>query len=101
MFQVSVEALLTFAQGLVEQELHTLDKGCRFTIAEVDVVEGLVIYETSRGNHQRASGRWLQETCETFSRTNSYRPSDYTHTHGASYTLALIRRFAESQSTNA
>jgi len=99
--QVSVEALLAFAKGLVGQELHTLAKRSRFTIKEVDLEEGAVVFLTSQGKEQPASGRWLRKTCEIFSRTNSYRPSDYKHTYGASYTLALISEFADSQPANA
>jgi hypothetical protein len=101
MFQVGVEALLTFAKGLVGETLNTLHDERPFTIAKVDVEGRVVQFVTSQDNPQRASGRWLQETCETFSRTNSYRPKDYTDTHGVSYTLALIKRFQESHAANA
>jgi hypothetical protein len=100
MVQVNVEALLSFAEGLVGQELRTLDKRRPFSIAAVDGTEGGLTFVTSEGNQQQASGRWLRETCDVFSRTNSYRPSDYRHTHGVNYTLALISRFASSQPSN-
>src|SRR5258708_3016759 len=44
----------------------------------------------------------LNRDCEEFSRTNSYQPGDYAEiTMNASYTLALIRAYFDSQRTMA
>jgi len=97
MTAVTPKALLEFAKGLKRKKLHTLAKRRPFKIKKVDIAEGVMEFVTSRGKPQRASGRWLQETCEVFSDTKSLCPSDYRHTHGVTYALALIHLFNESQ----
>jgi hypothetical protein len=98
MSQVNVKDLLTFARGLVGRQLHTVAQHCPFTIKDVNVKKREVTFVTSQGNDQLASGEYLKETCRIFSRTNSYRTTLYNkHTHGPSYTLALINQFVMSR----
>ncbi|GIW78576.1 MAG: hypothetical protein KatS3mg105_0383 [Gemmatales bacterium] len=110
MIRVKIEDLLVFAQGLVGQELHTLHRRRPFRIIEVDVAKRAVFLEVgSSGKLRKVSDRWLQKTCEIFSRTNSYHPMHYTRdadsawkgTQGVSYSLALISRFVQSKFNDA
>jgi hypothetical protein len=99
MLQVSPDDLLTFALTVEGQELCTLHRHRTFT---VEVEGGNLIFVNSKGNRRPHGGKYLRAVCDTFSRTNSYFPSDYRDlTVNASYILAVIRRYADSQAVNA
>ena len=95
MLHVSPADLLAFAPTLHGQTLQTLHQKRPFTVD----VEGKDLYVTpSTGKRRLTNGKWLHDTCVAFSTTNSYHPGDYRElTYNASYTLALIRKYADSR----
>src|SRR6266567_841139 len=98
MLHVSPEDLLAFAPTLERQELWTLHRNRAFT---VEVEDGNLVFVNSKGNRRPHGGKYLRAVCDTFSKTNSYFPSDYRDlTVNASYILAIIRRYADSQAVN-
>jgi hypothetical protein len=99
MLQVSPDDLLKFAKTLEGRELCTLHRKRNFTVE----VEGeSLVFVNSKGNRRPHGGKYLRAVCDTFSKTNSYFPSDYRHlTVNASYILAIIRRYADSQAVTA
>ena len=95
LLQVNPSDLLTFAKTLEGQELCTLHQRKNFTVE----VEGEdLVFVNSKGKRRPHGGKYLRAVCDTFSKTNSYSPADYRHlTVNASYILAIIRRYADSQ----
>jgi hypothetical protein len=99
MLQVSPADLLAFAPTLEGQALRTLHRNRTFT---VEVEGGNLVFVNSKGNRRPHGGKYLRAVCDTFSKTNSYFPSDYRNLAlNASYILAIIRRYADSQAVSA
>ncbi len=101
MLHVSADDLLTFAPTLEGQELLTLHRKRTFT---VEVEGGNLVFVNSKGKRRPHGGKYLRAVCEAFSGTNrnSYHPGDYRDlTVNASYILAIIRRYADSQAVRA
>ncbi len=95
MLQVTPADLLTFAPSLEGQELRTLHRNRAFT---VEVEGGNLVFVNSKRNRRPHGGKYLRAVCDTFSKTDSYFPSDYRDlTVNASYILAVIRRYTYSQ----
>ena len=68
----------------------------------VEVEGGNLVFVNSKGNRRPHGGKYLRAVCDTFSKTNSYFPSEYRDlTVNASYILAIIRRYADSQAVTA
>ena len=97
MLELAPEQVLAFAGTLEGQELHTLHRAKPFT---VEVEGSSLVFVNSKGKRRPHGGKNLQAVCDTFSKTNSYSPSDYSElTVNASYILAVIRRYADTQAT--
>jgi hypothetical protein len=99
MIQVSPADLLAFVPTLEGQELRTLHRNRTFT---VEVEGSNLVFVNSKGNRRLHGGKYLRDVCDAFSKTNSYFPSDCRDlTVNASYILAIIRRYADSQAVSA
>ena len=99
MLQVNPADLLAFAPTLEGAELRTLHRNRTF---RVEVEGSNLVFVNSKGNRRPHGGKYLRAVCDTFSKTNSYFPSDYRDlTVNASYILAIIRRYADSHAVTA
>lgn len=96
MDRVTADELDKFAHTIEGEELTTAARRKVFTVRAVD---GVTEYTPASSSiPRRANYDKLVLVCDEFSRTKSFKPSDYHHlTFHSSYTLALIERYLRSR----
>ena len=92
MANISAADILAFAITLRGQTLHTLYRRKDFT---VEVAGKNLKYRLTNGNSRKDSRAYLARLCNQFSKSKSYTRKEYDFNQAASYTLALIAKYAE------